>query len=94
MWGAVIFYVVQYRGIEPTEGFFDLVSGGSQGAVASGGVPLGAYFVISKDLGGCLGGGRIFLILRCPHVDSSCYQYSCQVSNGRDRSGDDLYVYC
>jgi len=52
VWGAVIFYVVQHRGIEPTEGFSDLVSGGSQGAVASGGFPLGSYLVIRKDLGG------------------------------------------
>ena len=54
MWGAVIF-CVEHRGIEPTEVFSNLVSGGSQGAVASGGGPLGAYFVISKDLGGMFG---------------------------------------
>jgi len=59
VWGAVIF-CVEHRGIEPTEGFSDLVSGGSQGAVASGGVPLGAYFVISKDLGGMFGWGAHF----------------------------------
>ena len=61
MWGAVIF-CVEHRGIEPTEGFSDLVSGGSQGAVASGGVPLGAYLVISKDLGRVFGWGAHFFL--------------------------------
>jgi hypothetical protein len=42
--GGGNFYVVQHRGIEPTEGFSDLVSGGSQGAVASGGAPLGVIW--------------------------------------------------
>ena len=82
MWGAVIFCVEQHRGIEPTEGFSDLVSGGSQGvvyriapkakgfselvsggcqgAVASSGLPLGAYLGISRDLGGMSGWGVHF----------------------------------
>ena len=60
VWGAVIFYVVQHRGIEPTEGFSDLVSGGSQGAVASGGGPLGSYLVVSRDLGGDIWAGAHF----------------------------------
>ena len=50
----------ELSGIEPTEGFSDLVSGDSQGAVASGEGPFGGYLVISKDRGGCFGGAHFF----------------------------------
>src|SRR5439155_17356530 len=47
-----------------------------------------AYLVISEYMGWMFGWGAHFSYSSVAPFDSSCYQYSCQVSNGRDRSGD------
>ena len=47
-------------GSNQRRGSLTLLVGAPKGAVASGGFPLGAYLVISKDLGGMFGWGAHF----------------------------------